>query len=76
MNTSLNTCPLILILLRFYKSKLVEEQGCKYVKLPLKGHGESPDEESVRAFIGVCKNFIAQNPLDIVAVHCTHGFNR
>lgn len=61
---------------RFYKSKLVEEQGCKYVKLPLKGHGESPDEESVRAFIGVCKNFIAQNPLDIVAVHCTHGFNR
>ena len=30
---------------RFYRQKLVEEQGCKYVKLPCKGHGESPDAE-------------------------------
>lgn len=61
---------------RFYDKRLVEEQECKYVKLQCKGHGETPSEDAVKAFINVCKNFIAQNPLDIVAVHCTHGFNR
>lgn len=61
---------------RFYDKRLVEEEECKYVKLSCKGHGETPSEDSVKAFIAVCKNYIAQNPLDIVAVHCTHGFNR
>jgi len=61
---------------RFYDKRLVEQEECKYVKLSCKGHGETPPEEAVKAFIAVCKNYIAQNPLDIVAVHCTHGFNR
>lgn len=61
---------------RFYDKRLVEEQECKYVKLQCRGHGETPPEEAVKTFISVCKNYIAQNPLDIVAVHCTHGFNR
>jgi len=61
---------------RFYNKRTVEDNECKYVKLPCKGHGEAPDPDSVKTFIGICKNFIAQNPKDIVAVHCTHGFNR
>ena len=24
----------------------------------------------------VCRQYISQSPLDIVGVHCTHGFNR
>lgn len=24
----------------------------------------------------MCKNYIEQNPLGVVGVHCTHGFNR
>lgn len=61
---------------RFYNKRQVEDQGCKYLKLPCKGRGESPGEEACKTFIGICKSFIAQNPMDIVAVHCTHGFNR
>ena len=61
---------------RFYNKKIVEDNECKYVKLSCKGHGETPSPEAVKAFIGICKNYIANNPLDIVAVHCTHGFNR
>jgi len=61
---------------RFYDKRLVEEEDCKYVKLSCKGHGETPPEEAVKTFIAICKTYIAQNPLDIVAVHCTHGFNR
>ena len=61
---------------RFYDKNIVEDNECKYVKLSCKGHGETPSPEAVKAFIGICKNYIANNPLDIVAVHCTHGFNR
>jgi len=61
---------------RFYDKRLVEEEDCKYVKLSCRGHGETPPEEAVKTFIKICKTYISQNPLDIVAVHCTHGFNR
>ena len=61
---------------RFYNKALVEKNDCKYVKLSCKGHGETPSPDSVRAFVHICKNYIANNPLDIVGVHCTHGFNR
>ncbi|EZA60009.1 hypothetical protein DMN91_008331 [Ooceraea biroi] len=61
---------------RFYDRKNVEEHGCKYLKLQCRGHGETPSEEQTRTFVQVCKNFIAHNPLEIIGVHCTHGFNR
>ncbi|XP_043268490.1 mRNA-capping enzyme [Venturia canescens] len=61
---------------RFYNKADVEAQGCKYLKLQCRGHGETPSKEQTNTFVQVCKNFIAQNPLDIIGVHCTHGFNR
>jgi len=61
---------------RFYDKRCIEEQGCKYVKLQCRGHGETPNQEAVQLFINICRKFIQQNPLEIVGVHCTHGFNR
>ncbi|XP_053382775.1 mRNA-capping enzyme-like [Mercenaria mercenaria] len=61
---------------RFYDSKVVEEKGCRYVKMQCRGHGETPSREQTEAFIQLCARFINQKPLEIIGVHCTHGFNR
>ncbi|XP_046648478.1 mRNA-capping enzyme-like isoform X2 [Daphnia pulicaria] len=61
---------------RFYDKNVVEKNSCKYVKLKCKGHGETPNPETVDLFIKQCTEFISQNPLEIIGVHCTHGFNR
>lgn len=61
---------------RFYDKKCLEAYGCKYLKLQCRGHGETPSEEQTRTFVQVCKNFISYNPLEVIGVHCTHGFNR
>lgn len=61
---------------RFYDKKSLETYGCKYLKLQCRGHGETPSKEQTKTFIQVCKNFISHNPLEIIGVHCTHGFNR
>lgn len=61
---------------RFYDKSEVEEAGCKYVKMQCRGHGETPSHEQTIEFIRLVSNFVSQNPLDIIGVHCTHGFNR
>jgi len=61
---------------RFYDRREVEKEDCAYVKISCRGHGETPPEESVKTFISLCKKFVEQHPLEIIAVHCTHGFNR
>lgn len=61
---------------RFYDKKSLEAYGCKYLKLQCRGHDETPSKEQTKTFIQVCKNFISHNPLEIIGVHCTHGFNR
>ena len=61
---------------RFYNKSVVEENECTYVKLKCEGHQGAPNEDQVRLFIHICQKFIAQHPLEIIAVHCTHGFNR
>lgn len=61
---------------RFYDKTAVENNDCKYVKLACRGHGETPSPETVKAFVHLCKNYTQNNPLEIIAVHCTHGFNR
>lgn len=61
---------------RFYDKRCLEQYGCKYLKLQCRGHGETPSEEQTRTFVQVCKNFIMYNPLEVIGVHCTHGFNR
>lgn len=61
---------------RFYDKDIIEKEGCKYLKLQCRGHGGAPNEEQAQTFIKICHQFITYNPLDIIAVHCTHGFNR
>ncbi|XP_060517361.1 mRNA-capping enzyme [Cylas formicarius] len=61
---------------RFYNKKEIQDYGCRYVKLQCRGHGETPSVEQTKMFIQLVSNFISQNPLKSIAVHCTHGFNR
>ncbi|PVD31857.1 hypothetical protein C0Q70_07276 [Pomacea canaliculata] len=62
---------------RFYNSKDVEDKyECRYVKLQCKGRSETPTVEQTQAFVNLCERFIHQKPLEVIGVHCTHGFNR
>lgn len=61
---------------RFYDKKEVESHGCKYFKLQCRGFGQTPSPEQTQTFIHLCQSFISENPLEIIGVHCTHGFNR
>ncbi|KAJ2944534.1 hypothetical protein O0L34_g3880 [Tuta absoluta] len=61
---------------RFYDKKEVEDMDCKYVKLQCRGHGETPSLDQTKTFIGLVSRFLSQNPLEVIGVHCTHGFNR
>ncbi|KAI4500336.1 hypothetical protein M0802_004753 [Mischocyttarus mexicanus] len=61
---------------RFYDKKNVEAHGCRYIKLQCKGHDERPSNEQTHFFIQICNQFITHNPLDVIGIHCTHGFNR
>ena len=61
---------------RFYNKSEVEANECRYVKIKCEGHGGAPAKEQVEIFKRICQNFIRQHPLEIIAVHCTHGFNR
>lgn len=61
---------------RFYDEEEVNRQECKYVKLNCKGHGETPSEASKNLFVNLVEKFISTHPLQRIAVHCTHGFNR
>ena len=61
---------------RFYKRNDVERKECKYVKLQCRGFSETPSTEQVRSFIELVDDFLSNRPLDIIGVHCTHGFNR
>ncbi|XP_041360929.1 mRNA-capping enzyme-like [Gigantopelta aegis] len=61
---------------RFYNSREVDNHDCKYVKLQCKGRSETPSEEQTQMFIDLCERFLQQKPLDVVGIHCTHGFNR
>ncbi|XP_014251791.1 mRNA-capping enzyme-like isoform X1 [Cimex lectularius] len=47
-----------------------------YEKIECRGRDETPTPEQTNHFITICQRFIQQNPLDIIGIHCTHGFNR
>lgn len=61
---------------RFYDKNEIEDAGATYIKLKCRGHGETPSVEHVRSFIEIVEEFIQEHPLDVIGVHCTHGFNR
>ncbi|KHN80906.1 mRNA-capping enzyme [Toxocara canis] len=61
---------------RYYSKKEVERRGCAYKKLAMKGHGETPSEEDTEHFCRIVRECLRSNPKGVIAVHCTHGFNR
>lgn len=61
---------------RFYDRTIVERFNCKYVKLQCRGHGETPSAAQTTSFIEIVDAHLADHPTDLIAVHCTHGFNR
>ncbi|VDP12627.1 unnamed protein product [Heligmosomoides polygyrus] len=61
---------------RYYFVKEVESHGCVYRKMPLAGHGSSPTQDETQRFVKLVHGFTKEHPGEIVAVHCTHGFNR
>ncbi|XP_055586524.1 mRNA-capping enzyme [Uranotaenia lowii] len=61
---------------RFYNRRAVEDNNCQYVKLQCRGHGETPSREQTNAFIELVDEFNRDHPVEIIGVHCTHGFNR
>lgn len=61
---------------RFYNRSDIEKKDCQYVKLQCRGFGETPSREQVHAFIELVDEFTNDHPLEVIGVHCTHGFNR
>lgn len=61
---------------RFYDRREIEDNDCQYVKLQCRGHGETPTMEQTKAFIEIVEEFNRDHPLEVIGVHCTHGFNR
>ncbi|XP_056644934.1 mRNA-capping enzyme [Diorhabda sublineata] len=61
---------------RFYDKSEIEEHDCEYLKLRCRGHGAAPSKTQADTFIKIVHNYISQHPLQSIAVHCTHGFNR
>jgi len=53
---------------RFYNKRQIEAEGCKYMKLKCRGHGETPSEEMAKAFFMICEEFINQHPLEIIGM--------
>ena len=42
----------------------------------LSSRGECPDQNSVNLFVNLCHSLISKDPLSVIGVHCTHGYNR
>uniref|UniRef100_A0A6P7G5X0 mRNA-capping enzyme-like n=1 Tax=Diabrotica virgifera virgifera TaxID=50390 RepID=A0A6P7G5X0_DIAVI len=61
---------------RYYHPYEIEERSCRYVKLKCTGHGRVPPRSDIDKFLRLCKDFTDRDPDQIIAIHCTHGFNR
>jgi mRNA-capping enzyme len=62
---------------RYYDSDdIIDDHNVEYKQISCRGHNEAPQPKEISEFIRVCKSFLARNPNKLIAVHCTHGFNR
>ncbi|CAJ0956615.1 unnamed protein product, partial [Mesorhabditis belari] len=61
---------------RYYGKNEVEENDCKYRKLPLAGHGATPTKDEAERFIRIANGYLGDEPDGVIGIHCTHGFNR
>lgn len=62
---------------RYYEGdELIDDFNIEYKQITCRGHNEAPQPRERAEFIRVCNTFIPRNPGKVIAVHCTHGFNR
>lgn len=61
---------------RYYDKRMVEQAGITYCKLSCDGNEGAPTSAQVKTFIHICKKFLIKSPLEVICIHCTHGFNR
>lgn len=61
---------------RYYHKETIERMDMAYVKLAMRGHKHPPTRDETKAFVDMCNRFISKNPLSVIGIHCTHGFNR
>lgn len=62
---------------RYYDGdEIIDDHNVEYKQIVCRGHNEAPQPKEQAEFIRVCSSFLARNPKKIIAVHCTHGFNR
>lgn len=62
---------------RYYDSDdIIDDHNVEFKQITCRGHNEAPRPQERAEFIRVCNAFIARNPGKLIAVHCTHGFNR
>ena len=62
---------------RYYDSdEIIDDHNIEFKHITCRGHNEAPSPTERAEFIRVCNSFLSKNPRKIIAVHCTHGFNR
>ncbi|CAG5094373.1 Oidioi.mRNA.OKI2018_I69.XSR.g13498.t1.cds [Oikopleura dioica] len=61
---------------RYYDKQQLYDQDIEYIKAKMPGHGQIPSRREIFTLAGKINGFIEEHPDKIVAVHCTHGFNR
>lgn len=62
---------------RYYDGDdIIDDFDIQYKHIPCRGFNEAPQAKERGEFVRTCNSFLATNPKKIIAVHCTHGFNR
>lgn len=62
---------------RYYDSDEIQDEfNIDYKHIACRGHNEVPQPSEREEFLKVCNNFNRKKPNKVIAVHCTHGFNR
>eukprot|EP00775_Hariotina_reticulata_P011715 gene11715-11860_t len=60
---------------KYYDPECFTTHSVRYVKVPCRGRGQSPDPLAVNMAVWEIRKTLAQADVYIL-VHCTHGFNR
>uniref|UniRef100_A0A6G1SPD1 mRNA-capping enzyme n=1 Tax=Aceria tosichella TaxID=561515 RepID=A0A6G1SPD1_9ACAR len=62
---------------RYYDgNEITDDHNVEYIQISCRGHKEAPQPAESNQFIRVCNKFLNEHPGKLIAVHCTHGFNR
>ncbi|WIA08218.1 hypothetical protein OEZ85_007667 [Tetradesmus obliquus] len=61
---------------KYYDPQVITDNSVRYVKVPCRGRGVSPEPLAVNMAVWEIRKCMAANPAFYILVHCTHGFNR